>query len=368
MYAAEKRGERELLEALRSAREAVRITEALGDPRGASEALDALGNMLALTTDLRGYLETTQRRLTWAQHIDEPNELVDIQAEASQAHLVVGEYADAVSYARNALEIATAAEAEALQGHALRAMVLANFEWDHWSDVLALGEDLQNATLNTTVRLSHRQLAALLAIATVRAHLDDQERSEALARRVAEDATSFNVQYLAHARARLALAKGATKEARQLLLNGLEDREGRVGMAALLAELAELLAREGDLKLFDRYGAQAMELGWRSGARKALAQAIRARGIVALNAGHWEDSLADLESAFTRYSDLGTHWEEARTRYLLACLYRRRGGAGDEVRTHEELSRALATFSSLGAVRDIARARAAQAGSEIRLP
>ncbi|HEU5369085.1 MAG TPA: hypothetical protein VFU69_11500, partial [Ktedonobacterales bacterium] len=36
LYFAEQRGERELLEALRSAREAVRITEALGEPRGAS--------------------------------------------------------------------------------------------------------------------------------------------------------------------------------------------------------------------------------------------------------------------------------------------------------------------------------------------
>src|SRR6185437_10747567 len=40
MFSADQRGERELLEALRSAREAVTITERLGDPRGASEALD----------------------------------------------------------------------------------------------------------------------------------------------------------------------------------------------------------------------------------------------------------------------------------------------------------------------------------------
>ncbi len=55
------------------------------------------------------------------------------------------------------------------------------------------------------------------------------------------------MQYLAVGRARLALSLGATREARQLLLNGVEDREGRVGMAMLLAELAELVAREGDL-------------------------------------------------------------------------------------------------------------------------
>jgi hypothetical protein len=111
-----------------------------------------------------------------------------------------------------------------------------------------------------------------------------------------------------------------------------------------------------------------MELGWRSGARKALAQSIRARGIVAMAAGRWDDGLADLESAFTRYTDLGTPWEEARTRYALAGLYRRRGQDGDDQRAHDELQRALSMFTTLGAVRDIARARAALAGGDIRLP
>lgn len=368
MFSAEQRGERELLEALRSAREAVRITEALGDPRGASEALDALGNMLAITTDLRGYLETMTRRLQWSRDIDDPNELVDIHAEVSQAHQAVGEYNEAVAHARTALEVATAAETEALQGHALRALIIAHFEWDHWPETIKAGDELLQMTTQANVRLSHRHLAAVLAVATARARRGDYDRAEALARRVAESSQCDAVQYLVVGRARLALARGAAREARQVLLDGLEVREGRVGMAMLLAELAELLAREGDLELYDRYGAQALELGWRSGARKALAQAIRARGIVAMAAGRLDDGLADLESAFTRYADLGTAWEEARTRYALAGLYRRRTAAGDDQRARDELSRALEMFTTLGAVRDIARARAALAGGDIRLP
>lgn len=369
MSAAEHRGERELMEALRSAREAVRITEALGDdPRGASEALDALGNLLAITTDLRGFLETMTRRLQWAQQIDDPNELVDIHTEVSQAHQAVGEYAEAVTHARAALDIARAAETEALQAHALRALTFAYYEWDHWADALEVGEELLRVSALAQPRLSHRQLAAILAMATIRARTGDRDGSDRLARLVAESSQACDVQYLAVGRARLALAAGAMREARQLLLTGLEDREGRVGMAMLLAELAELLAREGDLALYDRYGPQALELGWRSGARKALAQAIRARGIVAMAAGRWDDALADMESAFTRYSDLGTAWEEARTRYALAGLYRRRGEPGDDQRAHDELTRAQAIFSSLSAVRDLARTRSALAGGDIRLP
>jgi class 3 adenylate cyclase/tetratricopeptide (TPR) repeat protein/ribosomal protein L40E len=369
MSAAEHRGERELMEALRSAREAVRITENLGDdPRGASEALDALGNLLAITTDLRGFLETMTRRLQWAQQIDDPNELVDIHTEVSQAHQVVGEYAEAVTHARAALDIARAAETEALQAHALRALTLAYYDWDHWAEALAAGEDLLRVSAQAQPRFSHRQLAAVLAMATMKSRMGDRDGSDRLARQVAENSQACDVQYLAVGRARLALSLGATREARQLLLNGLEDREGRVGMAMLLAELAELLAREGEMTMYDRYGPQALELGWRSGARKALAQAIRARGIVAMADGRLDDALADIESAFTRYADLGTVWEEARTRYALAGLYRRRGEPGDEQRAYDELTRAQAIFSSLSAVRDLARTRTALAGGDIRLP
>lgn len=368
MFAAEQRGERELMEALRNAREAVRITEALGEPRGASEALDALGNLLAITTDLRGFLETMTRRLQWAQQIDDPNELVDIHTEVSQAHQAVGEFAEAVAHAQTALDIANAAETEALQAHALRGLVIAYYEWDHWPETLKTGAELLNISPQAQATLSHRQLAAVLAIAIVKARMGDRDGSDVLARQVAESSQLCGVQYLAVGRARLALAVGATREARQLLLNGLELREGRVGMALLLAELAELLAREGDLDLYERYGPQALELGWRSGARKALAQAIRARGIVALASGRWDDALADMESAFTRYSDLGAVWEEARTRYALAGLYRRRAEPGDDQRAHDELSRALAIFNALGAIRDLARTRSALAGGDIRLP
>jgi class 3 adenylate cyclase/tetratricopeptide (TPR) repeat protein len=369
MFAAEHRGERELMEALRSAREAVRITEALGDdPRGASEALDALGNLLAITTDLRGFLETMSRRLQWAQHIDDPNELVDIHTEVSQALQSVGDYDASVTHARTALDIARAAETEALQAHALRGLVTAYYEWDHWPEAIATGEELLRLSAQPQPRLSHRQLAAVLALAIIKARIGDRDGADRLARQVAENSQSCDVQYLAVGRARLALALGATREARNLLLDGMEDREGRVGMAMLLAELAELLAREGDLELFARYGPQALELGWRSGARKALAQAIRARGIVAMAEGRWDDALADMESAFTRYADLGTVWEEARTRYALAGLYRRRAEPGDEERAQDELRRAQEIFSSLAAVRDLARTRSALAGGDIRLP
>jgi len=53
---------------------------------------------------------------------------------------------------------------------------------------------------------------------------------------------------------------------------------------------------------------------------------------------------------------------------VLASLYRRRADPDDEACAHDELTQALALFEALHAVRDIARARAALAGGDVRLP
>lgn len=364
----EQRGERELLEALRSAREAVRITEALGDPHGASEALDALGNTLAITTDLRGYLDTTKRRVALASRIDDPAELVDIHNEASQAYQAVGNYPAAISHARTASQLATAVEADALRLQALRTLIVSLFEADDWAATLAAGSEMLALANRVVTRYSHHQQWALLCLAIVRARIGDRDESDALARRVAEDNQNGDTQYIEVARAQLALALGAVADARNALLGALEAHSGRISLPALLSHLAELGALEGDHELYERFSGQALELGWRSGARKPLAQAIRARGIVAIAESRWDDALADIESALTRYHDLGTPWEEARTRYILAGLYQRRGQPGDDARAREQLEQALTAFEALHAVRDVARARAALAGGEVRLP
>jgi hypothetical protein len=364
---AEQRSERELLDAYRSAREAVRIAEALGDPRAASEALDALGNIQSITTDLRGYLESQSRRLDWARQIDDPNELIDIYGEVSQAQMMVGSYAQAVQYAQTALTVIANAELDAFRSPTLQRLVLAYFEWDHWAEALRAGDDFQQG-LARVMAPSRHYLWARLTLAIIYARMGDADHAERLERLVAEQPRSYPAQYIEVARARLMLARGATSDARQTLLAALDTRSGRHSMATLVAELAELAARTGDTELYGRFGAQALELGWRSGARKALAQATRARAIVALAEGRWDDALADAQSALTRYRELGTAWEEARSRYVLASLYRRRADPDDDARARDELTQALTLFESLRAVRDIARARAALAGGDVRLP
>jgi class 3 adenylate cyclase/tetratricopeptide (TPR) repeat protein len=364
---AERRGERDLLDAYRSAREAVRITEALGDARAASEALDALGNIQAIMTDLKGYLESQRRRLRWVEGIEDPQEVVDVNTEVSQAYQFVGEFEDAVRYAQQALDLGNRVEEDVLRVRALFRLALAYFEWDRWPEAMQAGAELEPLTKRSVMAHSPNHLWASLALATISARTGDADASERQGR-VAVEMSCEPAQELEVARARLALARGEPREAQQTLLHALDLRAGRHAMAALMSELAELAARGGDLDLYDRFGAEALELGWRSGARKALAQAIRARAIVGISAGRWEDALADSQNALTRYRELGCQWEQARSRYVLAGLYRRRDEPGDDDHAREELTQALRQFEEMHAVRDIARARSALAGAEMRLP
>jgi tetratricopeptide (TPR) repeat protein len=364
----ERRGERELLDALQSAREAASITSELQDPRGASEALDALGNLESITNDLRGSLESQSRRLYWGRQLDDSTELVDIHAEVGNAYTLVGDYAKAVEQGRTALDLAQSTETEELGARASRALLVSYFEWDHWQEAISTGQRLLSRASSPGIIHSSQHRWALLAWAIAHTRRGEHDEADRLVKRMSMAADRTEVQLIELMKGRLALARGATKEAKQLFLSAYEARSGRVLLPMLLAELAELGARTPDVELYERFGAQASELGWRSGARKALAQASRARGIIAVAQKRWDDALADLESALDRYVDMGTIWEEARTRYALAGLYQRRDTKGDTVLAREQLTLALSLYEPLHAVRDIARVRAALAGSEVRLP
>jgi class 3 adenylate cyclase len=362
----EQRGEQELLDALRAAREAVRITEQLGDALGASAALDALGNMQATTTDLRGHLESQTRRLEWGRQIEDPTELVDIHAEVSSAHQMVGDYEAAVEQAQIAWDIAEEADADVLRLQAVQRLVIAHFEGDHWREAIALSPRLLDVLQRVAIRHSDRLRWSLLCMALAHALRGEERDAARYAREVQPVADAHETQYVGLYWARLALARGDWEEAQRLMLRALNYEPGRHILAALYADLAELAARTNTHQSYDRFGAEALELGWRSGARKALAQAIRARGIFALQQDHLEDAQADLANALKRYTDLDTSWEVARTRYLQAAVLRRSGHTEKDAARHA-LAEALGTFERLGALGDAGRARSALAGGEVRL-
>lgn len=360
------RGQAQLLEALASAEEAVRIAEQLDAPREASIALDALGNMEATITDLRGHLASQARRLFWARRITDRGEIVDIHNEVSLAHQMVGEYPRAVEHARAALDLAKQIENDVLRAHALQRLVIAFYEWEHFAEAIAEGDHLLAVAPHTPITRQNHYRWATLALALAHERLDQIERAEYVLRQITDLAPIAESQYVALFRARVQLAQGHHAEAERTLRAALEIREGRHSQPLILAELAQLGAWLNRDDLTSEFGMRAVDLGERSGARKAQAQALRARGGVALRAGRLHDARRDLQAALSQYEALGTLWEAARTRYVLAEYWRQSPGAThDQMR--QELRRAAQLFEQVGARRDAQRAAVALESGDLRL-
>ncbi len=359
------RGRDEIREALANAKEAVAITEALDAPRQASEALDALGNMQTTIADLCGHLASQTRRLYWAQRIADPNELIDIHSEVSAAHQMVGEYARAVEHARAALALAEGQENAILRAQALQRLVIAYYEWDRWAEAVGDGEQLIAIGPATPVVIRNHYRWGALAMAVALVRMGQADRADQVAHHLDDLPVMRESQYVTVFRGRLLVARGKLSEAEATFRAALDNTAGRHVFPALLAELAELGARLGRRDLTEEFGARAVDLGERSCARKPAAVAIRARGLVALADGRFDAAARDLAEALRRFDELGTRWEEARTRYVQAALWRRRD---DHEHAQADLVAASHLFEQLGAVRDIARARTALAGGEIKLP
>ncbi len=361
------RGQEQIRDALHSAEEAVTIAERAEAARAASEALDALGNLQATVTDLRGFLASQTRRLFWATRIDDRNEIVDIHNEVSVAHQMVGEYGQAVEHARYGLAQAEELESDILRAQALQRLVAAYYEWDHWTSAINDGEQFMQVAARTPLITQNHYRWGVLAYAVALLRSGRVDRADTVSQQLDElPPLVSESQYVPLFRARVQIVRGNLAEAEQILRGALDIGAGRHSYPAVLAELAELGARLGRHDLTDAFGARAVNVGERSGARKPLAQALRARGLVALADARFAEAARDLDDALARYSDLGTLWEEARTRYVRAELLRRQGD--DPAEVTEQLTHALRLFEQVGAVRDIARAKNALAGGEIRLP
>ncbi|HKD76559.1 MAG TPA: hypothetical protein VKB76_13735, partial [Ktedonobacterales bacterium] len=293
------------------------------------------------------------------------NELVDIHNEVSAAYQLVGQFSLAIEHATIALRQAEQIDNDLLRAQALQRLTVAYYEWDRWSDATNDGEQMIAIAARTSFSQQNHYRWGLLALAVALTRMGRRDRADQIAQQLEDLPIILESQYVGLFRGRLQLARGNFAEAEQIWRDALKVTAGRHSYPALLAELAELGARQDRRDLTDEFGARAVDIGERSGARKPLAQALRARGIVALADRRLADADRDLADALQRFQEFETRWEEARTHYVLASLWRRQDNADAAQR---ELEGALHLFEQVHAVRDIARAKAALAGGEIRLP
>ena len=162
-------------------------------------------------------------------------------------------------------------DADTLRVKALWGLKLSQFEWDHWAEATAAGADLQARAQHTVI-----------ARAIITCGRCSRWRPSPRARATPMPPSGWRVPSPNERPDRAvcgggagAAGDGAWRATRGAACAAECARHpfGAAQPCALMAELAELAARGGDLDLYDHFGAEALELGCHSGARSSLAQA-----------------------------------------------------------------------------------------------
>jgi class 3 adenylate cyclase len=159
----------------------------------------------------------------------------------------------------------------------------------------------------------------------------------------------------------LRLAEGKVEAARTAIRSALaDDSRDRLSRSQLLPAHVEIGLAAGDL---DGAGAAADEIEsiaavYGTPALDAVAKCMR--GQVQGATGDAAGALRSLRAGCRKWQELDAPYETARARMALAAVYR---AAGDPETAALELAAARSAFERLGAVVDVARAVAAQAGA-----
>lgn len=128
----------------------------------------------------------------------------------------------------------------------------------------------------------------------------------------------------------------------------------------LYAMLADTAALQRDEAALRHYAPLAEAVAQRHAHRLYLAIAQRAWGVAHRLAGEYAEAEPRLNQALASFQREGARWQTGRTRYELGELAVAQGD-GDAARSC--FTQALADFEAMGAVRDIARTRAALASN-----
>jgi tetratricopeptide (TPR) repeat protein len=150
------------------------------------------------------------------------------------------------------------------------------------------------------------------------------------------------------------MAEGEFALVRNYLEIGLNKTAEWIGEHDLYAMLSDAAAQQRDESALRKYAPLAEELASRYDHKLYQAIAHRAWGVAHRIAGQHAESKARLNKALELFQQLDTRWQIGRTLFELGEL----ALSLDEKETaHEHFSRALSTFSAMGAMPDATHTR-----------
>ncbi|WP_344215143.1 helix-turn-helix transcriptional regulator [Kribbella sancticallisti] len=150
----------------------------------------------------------------------------------------------------------------------------------------------------------------------------------------------------------LRLGQGDPASAAAAIRRALCETVQRLPRARLLPAFVQIMLAAGKLDDASSAAAELKEIARSQGTTVLRAQAAYATGAVALAADAPADALVALRLALGRWLRLAAPYEVARTRTLIALACR---ALADEDTAAMELDAALASFTAMGALPDVAR-------------
>ena len=357
--------------ALQSATEALRIAEALQDADALWLTLDALSFVYRKQHKYQEAHQTQHYRLKMADQIKNREELQDLYYSLGWAHEAVGDFSTAIKWFGYAWHIAQTMESPTMLLSCLIGRLYVWHRWNRWDEAQEVARHIlqliDRYQLNEQWQLDALEVLAVTAYRT--GQLEDGERYSRRYKRLLD-------KYAA--RGGFSTAMPTIHMAREDWARAITDYEEYLQRSEpfpspkSLASLAELLVMAGtDL---DRQQAQcerAVAAAEQSGGRRSLVIALRARARLRIEQQCWEEAEQDLKRSLVQAQDIDLPWEQGKTLYSLALLYRRRADAlyqdahtqrsADLERARYHFEKALGFFESMKASHDVERVRLALA-------
>lgn len=349
--------------ALRSGLEALRIAETANDAGALWLALDSLG---FIYQKQHKYVEahmTQHRRQTLQDMIQGREEIYDLYCTLGWTHEQISDYATAAKWFGYAWHSAQKMESPSLLLFSMEGRLAVWHQWERWDEarevatsILQTSEQYQQ---EETWQLRSLEILAELAYRT--GNLEESDKLLGQHKRILEQ-NALQFKYLPD-----------IYTARENWTQALADLQQIVQHAepfpppSALAHLAELTVLNAEpFSDQEAICTRAYDLAERSGARKFLGIALRARARMYLAREAWDTAEQLFHQALAIFKALDLPWEQGQTLSCLGQLHQSQSilhTTSQATRASEEslarlfLEQALGFFESLHAVHDARRVR-----------
>ncbi len=353
-------------QALQSGLKALRIAEEVNDTGALWIALDALGFIYQRQQNYSEAHAIQHRRQTLQALIHGREEMYDLYMALGWTHERISEYPSAALWCGRAWHIAQRMESPSMLLSSMQGRLAVWYQWERWDEA----REVASRMLQTSEQYQQDedwQLFPLEILAELAYRTGEVEESENFLRQykhIFEQNTT---------RQALLPSIHAARGEWALALNELRERVRRAEpfpSPSSISHLAELTVLAGEpLADQEEICERAVALAERSGARKFLAVALRARGRMNCAQQLWDAAEQDLRQALEIFKSLDLPWEQGQTLYCLGLLQQRQAEqlpadqptsrAGKQGLARLFFEQALGFFESLHAVHAVQQVREA---------